>query len=197
MFTGLVETTGTLDQILSEGANRRFRVRAPSLRDGMTVGDSVAHDGVCLTVEKLLPEGFEAVAVAETLSVTTLGGKRSGDPVNLERALLPTTRMGGHWVQGHVDGIAKVLRKTARQGSTEWKLRIPKDLARYCIPRGSIALDGISLTLSEVDKDVVAVNIIPHTSQETTIRTWKPGREVNLEVDLLAKYVEKLLASKT
>ena len=197
MFTGLVETVGVVEQAIAEGGNRRLRVRAPSLREGMVVGDSVAHDGICLTVEKLLPEGFEVVAVAETLSVSTLGAKRSGEPVNLERALLPTTRMGGHWVQGHVDGIAKVVRKTARQGSTEWRLRIPRALARYCIPRGSIALDGVSLTLSEVDGDQIVVNIIPHTARESTIRTWKVGREVNVEVDLLAKYVERILAAKT
>jgi riboflavin synthase len=197
MFTGLVETVGTLEQVLSEGGNRRFRVRAPTLREGMGIGDSVAHDGVCLTVEKLLPEGYEVVAVAETLSVTTLGSKKSGDVLNLERALLPTTRMGGHWVQGHVDGIAKVVRKSARQGSTEWQLRIPRELSKYCIARGSIALDGISLTLSAVEGDLISVNIIPHTAQETTIRTWKAARPVNVEVDLLAKYVEKLLSTRT
>lgn len=196
MFTGLVETQGRLDQVVPEGANRRFRVSAPALLDGMRVGDSVAHDGVCLTVERILPEGYEAVAVAETLSVSTLGGRKVGDCLNLERALLPTSRMGGHWVQGHVDGIAKVVRRTPRQGSTEWHLRIPRHLARYCIARGSIALDGISLTLSEVDGDRIAVNVIPHTAQETGIRAWKVGREVNVEVDLLAKYVERILAAR-
>jgi riboflavin synthase len=104
--------------------------------------------------------------------------------------------MGGHWVQGHVDGVAKVLRGTSRQGSRLWKLRIPLDLAKYCIPKGSIALDGVSLTLSAVEGDVVSVNIIPHTSQATTLRDWKAGRRVNVEVDLLAKYVERLLAAR-
>ncbi len=193
MFTGLVEAVGTLERITAEGANRRFAVKAPELREGLVVGDSIAHNGTCLTVEKLLPAGYEVVAVAETLSVTTLGTLRAGDPINLERALLPTTRMGGHWVQGHVDGIGKIVRGESRQGSTRWSLRIPKNLAKYCIPRGSIALDGISLTLEEVEGDRVAVNIIPHTAGHTNIRTWKAGKPVNIEVDLLAKYVERLL----
>lgn len=196
MFTGLVETVGTIDRVLSEGANRRFVVKAPAIREAMAIGDSVAHNGTCLTVEKLHPSGYEVVAVAETLSVTTLGDLKAGDIVNLERALLPSTRMGGHWVQGHVDGIGKVVRATSRQGSTRWQIRLPKGLAKYCIPRGSIALDGISLTLEEVEGDVVAVNIIPHTAAETNIRAWKAGKEVNIEVDLLAKYVEKLLGDR-
>jgi riboflavin synthase len=193
MFTGLVETVGTIERILSEGANHRLVVKAPAILEGMVVGDSVAHNGTCLTVEKIHPSGFEVVAVAETLSVTTLGDLRAGDVVNLERALLPTTRMGGHWLQGHVDGVAKIVRGVSRQGSTRWQIRLPKGLAKYCIPRGSIALDGISLTLEEVEGDVVAVNIIPHTAAQTNIKTWKAGKAVNVEVDLLAKYVEKLL----
>ena len=196
MFTGLVEAVGTVEQVKAEGSNRRLRIRSPEIRPGLQVGDSISHDGTCLTVERLSPEGYEVVAVAETLSVTTMGDLRPGAGVNLERALLPTTRMGGHWVQGHVDGVAKVLRGTSRQGSRLWKLRIPLDLARYCIPKGSIALDGVSLTLSAVEGDVVSVNIIPHTSQATTLRDWKAGRRVNVEVDLLAKYVERLLAAR-
>ena len=196
MFTGLVEAVGTVEQVKAEGSNRRLLIRSPEIRPGLQVGDSISHDGTCLTVERLSPEGYEVVAVAETLSVTTMGDLRPGAGVNLERALLPTTRMGGHWVQGHVDGVAKVLRGTSRQGSRLWKLRIPLDLAKYCIPKGSIALDGVSLTLSAVEGDVVSVNIIPHTSQATTLRDWKAGRRVNVEVDLLAKYVERLLAAR-
>lgn len=196
MFTGLVEVVGELEKVATEGANRRFRVRAPALREGLLVGDSISHNGTCLTVEKLVSGGFEVVAVAETLSVTTLADLRVGDSVNLERALLPTTRMGGHWVQGHVDGIAKVVRGTSRQGSTLWKLKIPKNLSKYCIERGSIALDGISLTLSGVEEDSISVNIIPHTAEATTVRHWKAGHRVNVEVDLLAKYVERLLGDR-
>lgn len=196
MFTGLVECQGVLERVDAEGANRRFRVLAPSMRDGLAVGDSIAHNGVCLTVEALHPKGYEVVAVAETLAVTNLGKIRPGDSVNLERALLPTTRMGGHWVQGHVDGLATVVRSVSRQGSTLWVLRLPKDLVRYCIPRGSIALDGISLTLGSVEGVLVEVNIIPHTAKVTTIGTWKAGKTVNVEVDLLAKYVERLVAHR-
>ncbi|MBK8804428.1 MAG: riboflavin synthase [Fibrobacteres bacterium] len=194
MFTGLVECLGEVGKVESEGANRRFRMLAASLREGLSIGDSIAHNGVCLTVESLQPSGYEVVAVAQTLSVSNLGKIRPGDRVNLERALLPTTRMGGHWVQGHVDGLATVVRSVSRQGSTQWVLRLPKDLVRYCISKGSIALDGISLTLGSVEGSLVEVNIIPHTAKVTTIGTWKPGKTVNVEVDLLAKYVERLLA---
>ncbi len=181
---------------MSEGANKRFVVRAPTLLEGLSIGDSVAHNGTCLTVEKVSPTGFEVVAVAETLAVTTLGDLGVGDLVNLERALLPTTRMGGHWVQGHVDGVGKIVRGVSRLGSTRWQIKIPKNLAKYCIVRGSIALDGISLTLEEVGADWLAVNIIPHTAAQTNIRNWKAGKAVNIEVDLLAKYVEKLLKAR-
>jgi riboflavin synthase len=197
MFTGLVETVGTLEHIAGEGANRRLRVQAPALLEGLSIGDSIAHNGACLTVERILREGYEAVAVAQTLSLTTLGDLRPGDRINLERALLATSRMGGHWVQGHVDGVGKILRGATRQGSTLWKIQLPKELSKYCIAQGSIALDGISLTLSEVERDVVSVNIIPHTAQATTIRTWKAGARINVEVDLLAKYVERLLAARS
>lgn len=196
MFTGLVECLGEVERVDAEGANRRLRILAPTLREGLAIGDSIAHNGVCLTVEALHPKGYEVVAVAQTLSVSNLGKIRPGDAVNLERALLPTTRMGGHWVQGHVDGLATVVRSVARQGSTQWVLRLPKDLVRYCISKGSIALDGISLTLGSVDGNLVEVNIIPHTSKVTTIGSWKAGKTVNVEVDLLAKYVERLLAAR-
>ncbi|QQS04784.1 MAG: riboflavin synthase [Fibrobacterota bacterium] len=194
MFTGLVECLGEVERVDAEGANRRLRILAPTLREGLAIGDSVAHNGVCLTVEALHPKGYAVVAVAQTLSVSNLGKIRPGDSVNLERALLPTTRMGGHWVQGHVDGLATVVRSVARQGSTQWVLRLPKELVRYCISKGSIALDGISLTLGSVDGNLVEVNIIPHTAKVTTIGSWKAGKTVNVEVDLLAKYVERLLA---
>ena len=163
MFTGLVETLGTLESVKSEKGNRRFRVRAPAFAGTLAVGDSVAHDGVCLTVEAVVGETYEVVAVAETLDVSALADRKAGDSLNLERALLPHTRMGGHWVQGHVDGIATVVSSRAREGSTEWTLRLPRGLSTYCIDRGSIALDGISLTLGSVSATRITINIIPHT----------------------------------
>ena len=196
MFTGLVETLGKLESVTSEKGNRRFKVRAPAFAGTLAVGDSVAHDGVCLTVETVSGDLYEVVAVAETLEVSALADRKAGDPLNLERALLPHARMGGHWVQGHVDGIATVVSSRTRQGSTEWTLRLPKPLTGYCIERGSIALDGISLTLGSVSATRVTVNIIPHTASATTISTWRPGRRVNVEVDVLAKYVEKLMKGK-
>jgi len=196
MFTGLVETLGTIESIKSEKGNRRLRVKAPAFAGGLAIGDSVAHDGVCLTVEAFAGDVYEVVAVAETLEVSALADRKAGDVVNLERALLPHTRMGGHWVQGHVDGVAVVVSSRPREGSTEWTLRIPKDLSRYCIDRGSVSLDGISLTLGSVSATRITVNIIPHTAAATTISKWRTGRRVNVEVDVLAKYVEKLLKDK-
>lgn len=196
MFTGLVETLGTIEAIQSEKGNRRLRVKAPAFAGTLAIGDSVAHDGVCLTVEAASGDTYEVVAVAETLDVSALSDRRAGDVVNLERALLPHTRMGGHWVQGHVDGVATVVSSRPREGSTEWTLRIPKELSRYCIDRGSISLDGISLTLGSVSATRITVNIIPHTASATTISRWRAGRRVNVEVDVLAKYVEKLLKDK-
>lgn len=196
MFTGLIETLGTLESVKNEKGNRRFRVRAPAFAGTLSLGDSVAHDGVCLTVEAVSGDTFEVVAVAETLAVSALADRKAGDIVNLERALLPHTRMGGHWVQGHVDGIATVESSRTREGSTEWTLKIPKALSVYCIDRGSISLDGISLTLGAVTSTRIKVNIIPHTAKVTTISKWRPGRRVNVEVDVLAKYVEKLLEAR-
>ncbi|MCB9496876.1 MAG: riboflavin synthase [Fibrobacteria bacterium] len=196
MFTGLVETQGLLEAIKPERGNRRLLVKAPFFRDGLAIGDSIAHDGVCLTVEAIQGDVFEVVAVAETLQVTTLGDRKPGDLLNLERAMLPHTRMGGHWVQGHVDGVASVVSSRSREGSTEWILRLPAGLSKYCIDRGSICLDGISLTLGSVSASRISVNIIPHTASATTISRWRAGRRVNVEVDVLAKYVEKLLKDK-
>lgn len=196
MFTGLVETLGTLESVKTERGNRRLRVRAPAFAGTLAVGDSIAHDGVCLTVEAVSGEVHEVVAVAETLEVSALSDRKAGDAMNLERALLPHTRMGGHWVQGHVDGLATVVSSRVRDGSTEWTLRIPRKLSSYCIDRGSIALDGISLTLGSVSPTRITVNIIPHTAKSTTISAWRPGRRINVEVDVLAKYVEKLLEGR-
>lgn len=193
MFTGIVEGIGRIEAVHEEGGNRRFSMHAPFLLADLHEGDSLAHDGVCLTIERLLPQGYEVVAVAETLSVTALGDRRAGDGVNLERAATPSTRLGGHYVQGHVDGVARALARAERDGSVEWTLEVPEFLARYCVARGSIALDGVSLTLSAVEGTSVRVNLIPHTLEVTTLQDWVPGRRINVEVDLLAKYVEKLL----
>jgi len=196
VFTGIIEELGTLVSLVTEGRNRRLRVKASRILDDLAVGDSVAHDGVCLTVEKIHKDGYEVVAVDETMDVTGLGDRRTGDALNLERAMKAGGRMGGHWVQGHVDGVAVIESLASRAGSKEWTLRLPPGLARYCVGRGSICLDGVSLTSAKVQGNRVSVNLIPHTQEITTIGQWKIGRRVNVEVDILAKYVERLLETR-
>ena len=196
MFTGIIEEIGTLASVQVEGRNRRLRMRASRVLEGLALGDSIAHDGVCLTVERILKDGYEVVAVDETMEVTALGDRKAGDPVNLERALPAGGRMGGHWVQGHVDGIAVIEAVASRSGSKEWTLRLPPGLSRHCVGRGSICLDGVSLTAAKVQGNRVSVNLIPHTQEVTTIGQWRIGRRVNVETDILAKYVEKLMETR-
>lgn len=196
VFTGIIEEVGTLAQIQTEGRNRRLRIKASRVLEGLAIGDSIAHDGVCLTVEKIFKDGYEVVAVDETMEVTALGDRKLGDSINLERALQAGGRMGGHWVQGHVDGVAVIEAVASRSGSKEWTLRLPPGLARYCVGRGSICLDGVSLTSAKVQGNRVSVNLIPHTQDATTIGQWKIGRRINVETDILAKYVERLMETR-
>ena len=158
----------------------------------LELGESVAIDGVCLTVTERGAAGFEAVAGAETLARTTLERLRSGSRVNLERALRVGDRLGGHFVQGHVDGVGTVSGRRDRGANIEIDVRAPAALARYLVEKGSVAIDGISLTVNQVAGDVFSVALIPHTATETTLASRRAGDRVNLEVDMIAKYVEKL-----
>ena len=188
MFTGLIETTGTL--LGRDGS--RLRLGCP-FAGALVVGESVSVSGVCLTVEARDGEAFEATAVPTTLRRTTLGALRPGDPVNLERAVPAGGRLGGHIVQGHVDGVGK-LRE--RRPDAEWEIlsfAAPAALLKYVVPRGAIAVEGVSLTVAERDGEGFSVAIIPHTAAETTLGSLPPGAPVNLEVDVVAKYVEGLL----
>ena len=191
MFTGLVEAMGRLEA--REGARLRF---ACPFAAELAVGDSVSVNGVCLTVEERDEATFSCTAVAATLRRTTLGGLQPGDAVNLERALRADGRLGGHIVQGHVDGVGHL---EARRPDGPWELlRIaaPEEVLRYVVPRGSIAVDGVSLTVAECGSDAFGVAIIPHTADATTLGALRPGAPVNLEADVIAKYVEGLLAGR-
>ncbi len=163
-----------------------------SLAD-VQLGDSIAVNGVCLTAVTLPGDGFVADVSGETLALTTLGTLKTGDAVNLEKALTPTTRLGGHLVSGHVDGVGEVLSRHNDARSVRFSIKAPDELAKYIAKKGSICVDGISLTVNEVNGAVFELNIVPHTLQETTMANFQVGKKVNLEVDLLARYLERLL----
>lgn len=188
MFTGLIETLG---QVLRPGP--RLRVGCEL---GLALGDSVAVDGCCLTVVELGPNWFEADAVPETLRRTTLGRRVAGDAVNLERPVRPEGRLGGHFVQGHVDGVGRLVRRAAEGDSWLLDFTAGPEVLRYVVAKGSVAVDGISLTVADRSEDRFRVAVIPHTAAVTTLGQRREDDEVNLEADVLAKYVEGLLPGR-
>jgi riboflavin synthase len=193
MFTGLIEELGTIDAIEDRGPGRWFRVRARAVLADARIGDSLAIDGCCLTVIERDGERFAVEAVPETLERTTLGDRLAGDRVNLERALRLDQRLGGHFVQGHVDGVG-VVRAVAGEGEgARLTLELPAALVRFVAEKGSLAVDGVSLTVASARGDGCEIALIPHTMQHTTAGGYRPGRRVNLEVDLVARYLARLL----
>jgi riboflavin synthase len=193
MFTGLVEALGTVCRLETEGAGRQLTIAVPSFSAELTVGQSVAVNGTCLTVVEQADDTCRFQVGPETLHRTNLGELRPGHRVNLERALRLSDRLGGHLVQGHIDGLGRVAERT-RQG--DWELiwfACPEELAAQMVPKGSVAVDGVSLTLVDVAADHFSVALIPHTLAHTTLGFKQPGASVNLETDLLAKYVWKCL----
>jgi riboflavin synthase len=195
MFTGIVEGTGRVVTlaVAPGGAGARLEVEAPWPAGTLAAGDSVAVDGCCLTVAAATPTGFAADLVAETLRRTALGRLAAGDRVNLERPLALGGRLGGHLVHGHVDGVARVLERQAAGEGRELRVELPEALARYVAEKGSIAVDGVSLTVAGVGQGWFAVALVPHTLATTTLGERGPGDPVHLEVDLVAKYVERLV----
>jgi riboflavin synthase len=194
MFTGIIETIGTVTEIKTVGGDVRLTVRAPVLDwSQVTLGDSIATSGICLTVVEKLAEGFRADVSRETLSLTTLGDWRTGTQVNLEQALTPQSRLGGHMVSGHVDGIGEVISRQGDARSERLRIRAPDALAKYIAHKGSITVDGTSLTVNEVEGAVFELNVVPHTLRQTVIQNYQAGTPVNLEVDLIARYLERLL----
>jgi len=193
MFTGLVEETGWVRRIEERPAGRRFWIGAEQVMADTRVGSSIAVSGVCLTVVSVEPGRFGVEAVPETLSRTILGDLRVGDPVNLERPLTLEQRLGGHLVQGHVDGVGEVLDVTPEGDGKRVTVGIPPPLRRYVAEKGSISIDGVSLTVAAAGADRCEVALIPHTLKVTTSGSYVRGTRVNLEVDLLARYIARLL----
>lgn len=194
MFTGIVQTTGTVEAIEPRGGDVRLRIRCPSLGpESLALGDSVAVSGVCLTAVEAGAEGFSADVSKETLDHTTLGAMKPGSRVNLERALTLATPLGGHLVTGHVDGVGEICGRVEDARSIRFDVRVPEALARYVARKGSVCLDGVSLTVNRVNDARFDVNIVPHTLEVTTLDEWAPGMRVNLEVDIVARYLERLI----
>ncbi|HFC98416.1 MAG TPA: riboflavin synthase [Thermosulfurimonas dismutans] len=193
MFTGLVEGLGTVRMSRGRGGGVRLGIEPPFPAEELRLGESVAVNGACLTVVEVRPPIFEADVSPETLKRTTLGRLRPGDRVNIERALRWGDRLGGHLVSGHVDGVGEVLSRTERTDFFFFRIRAPENVATYLVEKGSVAVDGVSLTVNRVEGLNFEIAVIPHTAEITTLGFRKPGDPVNLEVDLLAKYVEKLL----
>ena len=194
MFTGIIESIGTIARIERRGGDVRLHVDAGSLGlDDVKLGDSISVSGVCLTAVEIDGAVFTVDVSTETLARTTLGALRDGDPVNLEKAMRLSDRLGGHLVAGHIDGVGRVVSIESDARSQRWLFELPAALARYLAPKGSICIDGVSLTVNEVDGARFGVNLIPHTIDVTTFKTRRTGDAVNIEVDLLARYVEQLL----
>jgi len=197
VFTGIIQAVGTVGGVQQHGGDRRLRIEAGGLDlSDAQLGESIAVSGVCLTVIGFDAASFAADVSNETLSRTTLGWLQSGSPVNLERAMLPTTRFGGHVVAGHVDAVGTVesIRDDGR--SQRWRFAAPASVLRYIAEKGSICVDGVSLTVNAVDDAGFEVNLVPHTIQHTAFSASHIGAAVNLEVDLIARYVERLLATR-
>ena len=193
MFTGLVEEVGRIDSVKKKGQGLELTINAHQILEDIKVGDSIAIDGVCLTVEHFTKTAFSVQAVAETLFRSTLGSKSTGAGVNLERALLASARFGGHFVQGHVDGLAQIISIEQRDPGYWLTLRIPENISKFMVEKGSIALDGLSLTIARIESVILSVAIIPHTWRATTLKDNRVGDSMNIEVDILAKYLNKFI----
>lgn len=193
MFTGLIESQGIITRVDRVSGGAQLEVYAPEFGRDMSIGDSVAVDGACLTVVKFIRGAFLADVSSETLDHSTLGGLRQGSKVNLERALRLSDRLGGHLVSGHVDGVGKLMQRHVAGNSTAYQFQATTEVLPYLVAKGSIAVDGISLTIAQVRGDSFAVAVVPHTEQSTTLAEKPIGAPVNLEADMMAKYVRRFV----
>jgi riboflavin synthase len=196
MFTGIIEELGKVAAIEKQPDAIRLTISCDEVLSDLKRGDSISCSGTCLTAIEIDDESFTADVMLETLRLSSLDGVKVGDPINLERAMTAATRFGGHVVQGHVDGVGEIV---SREKSDNWdwvRIRLPQDLMKYVVHKGSITLDGISLTVNEVKDNVIAVSLIPETLRVTTLGYKNPGDKVNVEADVMAKHIERLMESK-
>ena len=194
MFTGIIEAIGSVSQMQDKGGDLRLTLDTGKLdMADVALGDSIAVNGVCMTVIEMTSSSFSADVSAESLRLTSLGKLGTGSPVNLEKALTLQTRLGGHMVSGHVDALGKILERRDDARSIWFKVAAPENLAKYIVHKGSITVDGTSLTVNSVDGNEFELNIVPHTAQETIMSGYQPGTEINLEVDIIGRYLERLL----
>ncbi|ELA8350230.1 riboflavin synthase [Vibrio alginolyticus] len=194
MFTGIIEAVGTLTAITPTGEDISVTVEVGKLEmSDVKLGDSISTNGVCLTVTSYTETSYTADLSVETLNKTSFSTYQTGDKVNLEKAMLPTTRFGGHIVSGHVDGIGEIVERNQVGRAIEFWVTMPSELSKYIAEKGSITVDGISLTVNDLRQDAFKLTVVPHTSEETIINSFNIGRKVNLEVDILARYMESLL----
>ena len=194
MFTGIIQAIGKVVAIESKGMDSRFYIKTGTLDlSDVAIGDSIASNGICLTAVVLTGDGFWADVSAETLEKTSFKHIKVGSQVNLEKALLPTTHLGGHIVSGHVDGLGKIVERSHVGRSIHFKIQAPNELAKYIATKGSICVNGISLTVNALKGALFELNIVPHTLDETTLISAQTGDDVNLEVDIIARYLERLL----
>ncbi|MFV1980879.1 MAG: riboflavin synthase [Rhodothermia bacterium] len=196
MFTGIIEETGIIAEVIRDEGSHALVIDADLVLDGTAVGESIAVEGVCLTVTSILESRFEVGLAPETLSRTTLGTLIEGDRVNLERSLTPSSRMGGHFVQGHIDGTATIVKKRSDGDSIWMELEFEPDQMRYIVNKGFIAVDGISLTVIDANEDRFSLMLIAYTQDQVTLAGKEVGDSVNIEVDILSKYVEKVRGSR-
>jgi riboflavin synthase len=197
MFTGIVEELGTISGVRDLGDSIRLQVSGNLVRSDLAQGESISVNGACLTAAELTADGFVADVMLETLNRTSLRGITVGDKVNLERAMSGAGRFGGHVVQGHVDGVGEII---SREPSDNWevvKVRIPSELAKYVVHKGSITFDGVSLTVNDISDDVVSLSLIPETLRLTTLGQKGVGAKLNVEADILAKHIEKLIEARS
>jgi len=198
MFTGIIEATGVISQLTAQAGDLTVRIQSATLDfSDVKLGDSIASNGVCLTVTALGQDWFSADLSTESLALTLFSSYKTGQRVNLEKALLPTTRLGGHLVSGHVDGVTVVSRLEKTGRAWHIYLKTPPVLAKYIAHKGSVTIDGVSLTVNELLADEFRLTIVPHTAMQTTLQQLTPGQQVHLEVDVLARYLERLLTGQT
>lgn len=196
MFTGIIEELGRVREVERRGEDARIRIEARTVTEGSRDGDSISVNGVCLTALDLKPDSFVADVSKETLFRSTLGSLKAGSPVNLERAVTPATRLGGHIVQGHVDARGRFMGSENHGDSWTFRFAYPKELARYLVLKGSVAVEGISLTIANFTDNYFDIAVIPKTLEVTNFSQLRPNDEVNLEADVIAKYVERMLADR-